>query len=291
MKAGLFHLRSAGIVLFAFFTFVIVGTLHSDAADRAVEMREGSVSIEGKTIYYRTGGEGPFLLLLHGFTLSGRVWQPYVNEFGAEYTLVIPDLPGHGQSQPLARFSLDESARLLHKLLDTLNVDHCQAIGHSAGGVTLLHMARQIPERLESIVLLGVAHRFSEEGAQLLREDTFEKLSPELLAYYETLHSGGSEQIRLIFQQLNALPDNPEWDGHTSEFLAQISSPILLICGEDDPYFPPDVVSELMSQLNQGQLWSIPEQGHCPIFPELGGSVEVASKFPATVRQFWHSIQ
>lgn len=64
----------------------------------ALPMTEGTQAVGDIELYYRMGGSGPPLLLLHGMTRTGREWDPWLDELGERYTVIVPDLPGHGRS-------------------------------------------------------------------------------------------------------------------------------------------------------------------------------------------------
>ena len=97
--------------------------------------------INGIEMYCELQGEGEPLLLLHGFTGSGADWGLIFPTPPEGYRLVIPDLRGHGRStNPSAEFTFRQSALDVIALLDRLRIEHCQAIGLSAGAETLLHM-------------------------------------------------------------------------------------------------------------------------------------------------------
>ena len=116
--------------------------------------------VEGLELYYRTGGSGPPLVLLHGFTLTGRQWNPFLDELGKHHTVIVPDLPGLGRSaRPTGDFTHQEAARLVFGILDALDVERVRGIGHSSGAIMLIHMAIQQPDRMEAMVLVAGAHR------------------------------------------------------------------------------------------------------------------------------------
>jgi haloacetate dehalogenase len=64
----------------------------------SLPLMEQTLEVESLELYYRTGGSGPPLLLLHGATLVGQQWDPFLDALGEHYTVIVPDLPGHGRS-------------------------------------------------------------------------------------------------------------------------------------------------------------------------------------------------
>ena len=101
----------------------------------ALPMTEGTQAVGDIELYYRMGGSGPPLLLLHGMTRTGREWDPWLDELGERYTVIVPDLPGHGRStRPPGGFLFREVARALFAFLDQLGVGRIRAIGHDQVG-------------------------------------------------------------------------------------------------------------------------------------------------------------
>ena len=119
----------------------------------SLPLTEATETVDGVELYYRMGGSGPPLVLLHGFTLVGQQWDPFLDELGKDYTVIVPDLPGMGRSgRPKGDFTHREAGRLTFRLMDALGIDRLRGIGHSSGGIMLLHMALQQPGRMEAIV-------------------------------------------------------------------------------------------------------------------------------------------
>jgi pimeloyl-ACP methyl ester carboxylesterase len=102
----------------------------------------------------RMAGQGPPLLLLHGWGSSSRCWAESFRRLSARFTLIAPDLPGFGESPPLAGIATNEDlARHTLALADALGLDRFALNGHSyAAGVAALAAARA-PERVERLIL------------------------------------------------------------------------------------------------------------------------------------------
>lgn len=242
------------------------------------EFREADAAIDGFTIHYRIGGKGPFLLMLHGFTLTGEQWMPFARALKAHYTVVVADLPGHGGSSPmLGGFSFERSAELMNGLLRHLGARQAYGIGHSGGGITLLHMAAQEPQQLDAMILVAGPHYMNPYARAYARSDRFELLDRETKEFYYGLHPGGEDQVDFIFEQYYGLADNAEVV--TPEMLASLSVRTLLVWGDRDEVLPLDIPLEMYRLLPHASLWVIPEQGHVPIWPEMGGDPKAAERF------------
>lgn len=155
------------------------------AQSRTAEFRDAISKVDSYTLHYRIGGSGPILLMLHVMTLTSEQWAPFAKDFTDSYSVVIANLPGHGGSSPFPdAFSFAKSAKLIHRLLNELGAKQAYGIGHSAGGMTLLHMATQQPKRLKSMVLVDAPHYFGPEARKITRKDTWERLDPEVQEWY-----------------------------------------------------------------------------------------------------------
>ncbi|MFS0896192.1 alpha/beta fold hydrolase [Mycolicibacterium litorale] len=99
-----------------------------------------------------TCGTGPALVLLHQ---TPRCWDEYraVLDHLDGYRVIVPDLPGHGNSEPPAQNTIDAAAQAVVSVLDTLEVPRIHLVGHHFGGLVAYHLAAVAPHRVESLVL------------------------------------------------------------------------------------------------------------------------------------------
>jgi len=119
-------------------------------------MRQTEIRLHGHRLSYRTGGRGPVLLLIHGITNSSASWEPVAAQLATRFTVVAPDLLGHGESaKPRGDYSLGASASLMRDLLLALGHERATIVGHSLGGGIAMQMAYQFPERVERLVLVS----------------------------------------------------------------------------------------------------------------------------------------
>jgi pimeloyl-ACP methyl ester carboxylesterase len=113
------------------------------------------VSIHGHDIGYRMAGEGPALLMIHGIAGSSRAWREVMPTLAHHYTVIAPDLIGHGQSdKPVGDYSLGAYAGGMRDLLGVLGVERATMVGQSFGGGVALQLAYQHPECCERLVLV-----------------------------------------------------------------------------------------------------------------------------------------
>ena len=119
-------------------------------------MKPRAIVIDGNRIVYRTAGEGPLLLLVHGMAGSSATWRHVMPVLATRFRVVAPDLLGHGGSaKPRTEYALGAHANLLRDLLNALGLERATLVGQSLGGGIAMQMAYQFPERCERLVLVG----------------------------------------------------------------------------------------------------------------------------------------
>jgi pimeloyl-ACP methyl ester carboxylesterase len=126
------------------------------------------VTIHGHRRAYVKAGKGPALLLIHGLGCTHRTWMPVLDSLARRYTVIAPDLLGHGESdKPRADYSIGAFANGMRDLLTVLGIDTVTVVGHSFGGGVAMQFAYQFPERTERLILVGSGGLGSEVSAAI----------------------------------------------------------------------------------------------------------------------------
>lgn len=113
----------------------------------------GWAAINSARIFYRIGGSGPPLLLLHAGICDSRMWDEQIGEFARTYRVIAPDLRGYGQSKMVAGgFSHRQDIR---GLMDHLGVARASLVAVSMAGRNALDLTLEHPDRVEALVLVG----------------------------------------------------------------------------------------------------------------------------------------
>ncbi|PVG81841.1 hypothetical protein DDE18_14025 [Nocardioides gansuensis] len=114
------------------------------------------VTIHGHRRAFVRKGSGPVLLLLHGLACDHTTWSPVIDRLAKHYTVIAPDLLGHGLSdKPRADYTLGGYANGMRDLLTLLGIDRVTVVGHSFGGGIAMQFAYQFPERTERMLLVA----------------------------------------------------------------------------------------------------------------------------------------
>lgn len=202
--------------------------------------------------YYIKGQGTTALVFLHGYLENNSIWEEFSNRLSENFTVICPDLPGHGKSAVISDISIENMAYEVKKLLDKLNIHKVIVLGHSMGGYVAIAFARLFTETTQKLVLIH-SHPFAdsdEKKANRIKElqmiDSGKKdiiitfSIPNLFSDYTKLNQ--PELIENIIQQalqtpdkgisaaINAMLHRPD----LQVFIKNISIPMLWILGVND---------------------------------------------------------
>lgn len=120
------------------------------------ELELRHIEIHGHRVGYRTGGSGPVIVLVHGMAGSSATWRYIIPALAEHFTVVAPDLVGHGDSEkPRGDYSLGNFASGVRDLMLALGHERATLVGQSLGGGIAMQFAYQFPERCERLVLVS----------------------------------------------------------------------------------------------------------------------------------------
>src|SRR5205823_5299928 len=122
-----------------------------------IRVRQREIELHGHRVVYRTAGSGgPVILLIHGITGNARQWDPVIPLPAERYTVVAPDLLGHGESaKPRGDYSLGAYAAGIRDLLIVLGHRRATVVGHSLGGGIAMQFAYEYPPFAERLALVS----------------------------------------------------------------------------------------------------------------------------------------
>jgi pimeloyl-ACP methyl ester carboxylesterase len=263
------------------------------------------IEIHGHRVCFRLTGSGPLIVLVHGITGRSDQWVPVMEALGDRYTLLAPDLLGHGQSaKPRGDYSLGAYASGIRDLLIALNAKPATIVGHSLGGGIAMQLAYQFPERCNRLVLMS-SGGIAQDVHPLLRAASLpgsEVVLP-LIANERILRVGQAVGRALGVIGLQAGADIAEGArGYASlsdreartAFLHTIRAvidpmgqrisgldrlylaealPSLIVWGEDDPIIPAHHGEIAHDAMPQSRLEIIEGAGH---FPQVTHAAKVA---------------
>ncbi len=259
-----------------------------------VHVEATTVTVEGFRLRVLTAGEGPAVLLLHGFLVNADDWRPTITclaEVG--YRAIAPDVLGFGYSDKPggAAYSLQRFADINVGLLDALGVQSAAVVGHSMGGKIALATTVLYPQRVsrlliadsegfmqlplfmrkggtlpflgESILSLSALTPVIRMQLAAAFADPARYVTPELVARGRaTLGDRRIRETTLAMSrhfEANDLKGSGLWAR-----LKEIRCPVLIVWGEQDRLFPVKYAREAQAAIPGARLVIIPRCGHFP---------------------------
>ena len=126
---------------------------------------EWQIELHGRRVIYRVAGSGPPIVLVHGMLNSSSHWREVALNLAGDYTVIAPDLIGHGDSAaPRGDYSLGAHAASIRDLLAAVGIERTTIVGHSLGGGVAMQFFYQFPQRVERLALIssgGLGHDVS----------------------------------------------------------------------------------------------------------------------------------
>ena len=143
--------------------------------DIPVGGRSGFALVAGRQVHYLEWGHRglPPVLALHGGGQTAYMYEELGAALGDRYHVLAPDLPGHGDSDPLppdTPFGREAFADAVAPIIDAFGFDRAAIVGASLGGITAITYAARLPERVNAIVLIDVGHRLEVQGVRKIME-------------------------------------------------------------------------------------------------------------------------
>ena len=229
---------------------------------------------------YRKEGKGPAIVLIHGFPENEGLWQQVVPLLASRFTVIVPDLPGTGESELLPETTMETLAERIFEILVNEGIHKAVVAGHSMGGYVALAFAERYGYLLEGLSLVhSIASADSEEKKETRRksialirkggkEPFIKQMIPNLFApaFKEAHPSVIEEQVKrgmeleagsmtAFYEAMIARPDR-------THILKNASFPVQFVLGEEDTLIPSNVGLEQsrLSSRNFVSLYS--DTGH-----------------------------
>ncbi len=225
-------------------------------------------TIAHHNLSYRVVGQGSPLVLIHGFGVSGYIWQAMLPYLAQQHQVFVVDLPGYGKSTFTPPWRLREMAPLLINWLRKLNLSSVALMGQSMGGAIALHIGVLAPELVERVVLVSSAGiPLNARFPQLVLRSLRSLLQPGNGGYPWGL-------IRDVLQPRPLLFWQNTQEMIESDFRAEIAAlkvPALIVWGEQDLLLPISLGQELHAALPHATFVAVPGCGHRPMLahPQL----------------------
>jgi len=232
----------------------------------------------GKESDIREDGQGPAVLLLHGYPLDGAMWSGVARALAGSFRVLKPDLPGRGSTPDPASGGIEAYADFVATILESLPAPVGLA-GFSMGGYVALALMKRRPEKVKALALVDTRASADDEAGKEKRLEAIAKVrsegvSPIAEGMIGKMLAPGSlprkdllERLRRIMLRqspqtveadLIAMRERPD----STAFLSEIAIPTLVVVGEEDALTPPADSRAMADAIPGARLVSIPGAGH-----------------------------
>ena len=128
---------------------------HAALTPFPADFRSSQVVNADATINVRVGGQGPAVVLIHGFGETGDMWSPMAAKLAKDHTVVVPDLRGMGlSSHPAGGYDKWTQAGDIRAVLDKLGIDRADIVGHDIGVMVAYAYAARYPNKTSRLVVI-----------------------------------------------------------------------------------------------------------------------------------------
>jgi 3-oxoadipate enol-lactonase len=255
-----------------------------------------TIKVNDNHIAYKQFGEGQPLVLLHGFCGSMSYWENVAEDLSMGYQVILIDLRGHGASSSSTYpFSIDDLAKDIKEVLESLQVGQVYLLGHSLGGYVTLSLVEHFPEKVKGFGLIhSTANPDSEEAkigrtnsANLIKKEGIEpfidNLVPKLFSDSSFIQLkadidkvkdiGYLTDSQAAQQTLLAMKNRPD----RNSVLSQNQIPILLVAGSEDKIISADKTFSVKGDhIYQREILSA---GHMSMYERPQELVEIIREF------------
>lgn len=256
--------------------------------------------VNGHSVAYRYAGDGPPLVLLHGFLCDSRCWRHQLANLSDRFRVVAWDAPGAGSSSdPPDPFAITDWARSLAQFFDVVGIERAQVLGLSWGGILAQEFYRLYPARVLALILSDTYAGWKGSLPESVCEKRLERcyleswLPPEDFVprwvpefFTERASSNLKEEMSAVVSDFHPLGfrlmAKSSADTDTTDLLPNIGVPTLVLWGDDDRRSPMNIAEQLRDAIPNAELTVIANAGHV-------SNMEQPEAFNAQVRRFCQS--
>jgi pimeloyl-ACP methyl ester carboxylesterase len=264
------------------------------AERHAAGLVKKEIQVDDHKIVYLEGGKGQTVLLLHGFGANKDNWTRFAKYLTGDYHVVIPDIPGFGESSQIRKASYDAENELkrIDRFTEALKLERFHLAGNSMGGMFAAMYGAKYPQKVSTLALFapgGVKSPKMSELAILLQKGTnpllagstedFDKLIKlcfvkppfmpsqfkKVLAADAIAHSDFNKKILddMKWNHTGGIPSPMET--FLEPYLPQIKAPVLIIWGDTDKILDVGGVAVLEKNLKNYKTIIMKNTGHIPM--------------------------
>jgi pimeloyl-ACP methyl ester carboxylesterase len=233
--------------------------------------------VQSTRLWYAEAGQGPVILLLHGFPLDSRIWDDVVPLLTHKHRVITLDLRGFGRSDPTPDFSMRQLAFDVAGFITLQKLGPCCVAGLSMGGYVAQELASEQHELISHMILLdtkaesddteaknkrnAMAEMVKEKGATAVADAMLPNTlgnnpQPEVASKLRMIME--SQRVETIASACIAMRDRETY----LPTLEKLSFPVDIIVGEEDKISSPELMRFIHEKVNYGRMFTIPNAGH-----------------------------
>jgi len=255
------------------------------------------IQYQVKKIFYRSNGAGKPVMLVHGFGEDGNVWNKQIEYLKDKCYLIVPDLPGSGQSEMIDDMSMEGMAEVLHSIIHEENIDTWTVIGHSMGGYITLALVESYWNHVNAFGLFhSSAFADTEEkketrkkGIEFIKKNgAFEFLktaTPNLFSpnskeqipnsineFINSLANLSSDSLVAYYNAMMKRPDR-------TSVLKNSKNPVLFVAGEYDNAIPLNDILKQCHLPEKSYFHVLKKTGHMGMMEETENANRILEEF------------
>jgi pimeloyl-[acyl-carrier protein] methyl ester esterase len=250
------------------------------------------------SIHKEVFGQGQSIVLIHGWAMHTEVWRGFAQQLSPSYQVTCLDLPGHGLSDTVDPYTLEQISMAL---VDQLPENPCCVLGWSLGASVAITMAKYYPQKIKSLILLAGNPRF-------VQDETWAGMNQSLLEHFSAQLSVNPQKtlLRFLSMQVNCFQNGKQTlkdlkqalqlhdvphekvlqaglniliEADLREDLAQLSCPISVIQGSLDGLVPEQVAYDMKKIQPQCDVNIILDAGHVPFLSNQSEVIDMINYF------------
>lgn len=249
-------------------------------------------------LYSETYGSGEAIIMLHGWAMHSGIWRSFARNLALNFRVICVDLPGHGRSQSIDPYTLQQLSEILSKIIPD---QPCHWIGWSLGASIMLDVWRRWPEKIRSLmVIAGNPHFTCADDWPGIERHLLDNVTSNLQHNYQATLTRflnqqvqGGENARQLFKDLKVISSECEMpnekvlqgglkilrDTDLRSTVASITCPACFVFGKQDKLVPMATGAAVSRLLPNAEVVIIDNSGHLPFLSHQQKMLDHSRRF------------
>ncbi len=248
-------------------------------------------------ISYKTEGQGPAIVFLHGFMESSRIWRTFSEKLSTKFKVFRINLPGHGKSTVQSdNHSMELMAEAVKTVLEAESIPKAMLVGHSMGGYVSLAFAERYPEAVSALVMFNSICFADTKEKKIDRDRAIKAADAHKMKYITSVipnlffERSGVKASKKIFKMVKIASKQPKEGIHAalagmrdradrSEILKKATFPVMILAGHDDMLIPLERSKEMAALNKKAHFVVLDECAHLAFIEQKKESLKAVQTF------------